>query len=400
MNLRSSNPYPLLRHGIIHSYPSLEADCKTDIAIMGAGISGSLLAWELAQAGFAIVVVDRRHAGTGSTAASTSLLQYEIDIPLHELTSKVGIENATRSYLLCLEAIDELHDICDKIGLAEAFTYKPSFQFASYKKHVGSLHQEFHARKKAGIKVQWLDEPEVKQRFGFKKPAGLWSPNGAQAEAYQITHGLLQNSLKAGAAVYDNTEVTEIHHKRNGVDLLTAEGKKIKAKKLIIACGYESQKYISKKVQQVNSTYAIASEPIEKNNFWFKEAMIWETAQPYLYMRTTGDKRIIVGGKDVEFSNPKRRDRLISSKALALEREFCKLFPGMPFKTDFRWTGNFAGTVDGLPYIGSISERPNTFFALGYGGNGITFSVIAAKIIKDMLKGKQNRDASIFAFDR
>jgi glycine/D-amino acid oxidase-like deaminating enzyme len=79
MNLHSPSPYWLLRHGIINSYPSLNHDIKTDIAVMGAGISGALVANQLCRAGYKVVVVDRRHVGLGSTAASTALLQYEID---------------------------------------------------------------------------------------------------------------------------------------------------------------------------------------------------------------------------------------------------------------------------------------------------------------------------------
>ncbi len=115
MNLRSPYPYWLLRHGIINSYPSLDVDLKTDIVIMGAGISGALVANQLCQAGYRVVIVDRRHAGMGSTAASTSLLQYEIDKPLHQLINVVGEKNAVRSYLLCREAILDIKKICSTI---------------------------------------------------------------------------------------------------------------------------------------------------------------------------------------------------------------------------------------------------------------------------------------------
>ncbi|HJU46442.1 MAG TPA: FAD-dependent oxidoreductase, partial [Chitinophagaceae bacterium] len=85
MDLRSDYPFWLLDQGIIRSYPSLADDIHADIIIMGAGISGALAAWYLCHAGFKVVIVDKRHVGMGSTAASTALLQYEIDTPLAEL---------------------------------------------------------------------------------------------------------------------------------------------------------------------------------------------------------------------------------------------------------------------------------------------------------------------------
>ena len=69
-----------------------------------------------------------------------------------------------------------------------------------------------------------------------------------------------------------------IHQHKRGVELITENGKKIKAKKLVIACGYESQKYLPYKVETLKSTYCIASEPFSYNDFWYKNCLIWETA--------------------------------------------------------------------------------------------------------------------------
>lgn len=400
MNLRSPYPYWLLRHGIINSYPSLDADLKTEIAIMGAGISGALVANQLCNAGYQVVIVDRRHAGMGSTAASTSLLQYEIDKPLHQLINVAGEKNAVRSYLLCRQVILDIKKICEQLKDSGLFSQKPSFQFASFKNDVAGLKKEYLLRKKAGFSLQWLDEENIRKKFGFTKSAGILSQDGAEADAYKITHSLLKKWIARGLQVYDNTDITTIRHHKHDIELIAANKKKIRAKKLIIACGYESQQYIPKKVQELNATYAICSEPFARKDFWYKNSLIWETDTPYLYLRTTSDNRILIGGKDVPFSNPDKRDSLINQKTKSLERSFAKLFPGISFKTDFKWAGTFASTKDGLPYIGSISQRPHTYFALGFGGNGITFSAIAANIIKDLLAGKKNTDADIFSFER
>lgn len=400
MDLRSPYPYWLLRHGILNSYPSLQQPAKADVAIIGAGISGALVARELVEAGHKVVVVDRRHAGTGSTSASTALLQYEIDTPLHKLIKLVGRENAFRSYQLCREAIYDLQKICNELKDESLFQLKPSLQYASFDSHVKDLQKEYKLRGEAGFNLQWMDERSVRSTFGFAKPAAILSEDGAEADAYRITHLLLAECISRGAEVYDNTEIKTIRHNKNNVELIASTGRTIKAKKLVIACGYESQRYIPKKVQELQSTFAIVSEPFSENNFWYNNALIWETKQPYLYLRTTDDKRILVGGKDTEYSNPSYRDQLLPRKAKELERSFTELFPDIPFKTDFKWAGAFASTKDGLPFIGAIPQRPHTYFALGFGGNGITFSVLAAKMITGMIQGERNKDAAIFSFER
>ncbi len=400
MDLRSDFPYWLLRHGIVKSYPSLQHDLTADVAIVGGGISGALTAWYLVKEGFNAVLVDRRHIGMGSTAASTSLLQYEIDIPLHELIGKVGEKNAVKSYLLCRQAIDDLASISDHLKLKDSFKKRPSFQFASYLKDKKILDKEFAVRKKNGFSMQWLDEKDIRGKYGFSRSCGILSRDGAEVDAYRLTHSLLEKCISHGLKVFDHTEIIKIEHQKKHVELFTGTGKKIKARKLIIACGYESQRYISKQVQDLRSTYVIISEPHKEKKFWYKNSLIWETKRPYLYLRTTADNRIIVGGQDIPSSDPVKRDKLLAAKARLLERSFKKLFPSIPFRTDFKWAGSFASTKDGLPYIGSISERSHTYFSLGLGGNGITFSIIAAQIIRDLLKGRKNDNEKIFSFNR
>src|SRR4030095_14285277 len=133
---------------------------------------------------------------------------------------------------------------------------------------------------------------------------------------------------------------------------------------------------------------------------WYQNSLIWSPVSTYLYLRTTDDNRIIVGGKDDPFSNPIIRDERLERKSRELTKSFSKLFPEIGFRRDFSWAGTYASTKDGLPYIGKMAEKRNTLFALGFGGNGITFSALAAEIIRDELCGKRNPGIRLFAFDR
>lgn len=336
----------------------------------------------------------------GSTAASTALLQYEIDTPLHELIEKAGEKNAVRSYELCGYSIHAIEKICRHFEGKAGFAYRPSLQYASFKKHVPDLEKEFGLRKKHGFKVSWWDNQKFKDTMGFEAPAGIYSQLGAELDAYQLAHQLLQSCIRKGALVFDNTAITKINHHKKSVDLLTEHGYFLTAKHLVIACGYESQNYIPKKVETLHSTYAMVSEPLPEQDFWFRNCLIWETANPYLYLRTTRDKRVLIGGLDDDFYSPEKRDANIPAKSTLLLARFKKKFPGIPFKIDFQWAGTFASTKDGLPYIGSIPQRPNTSFALGFGGNGITFSLLAAEQITAALCNHPHPDMKLFSFNR
>ena len=400
MKLSSGYPLNLIKNGLLFSYPKLERDIKTDVLVLGGGISGALAAHYLIQEGIDCTLIDARTIGLGSTCASTSLLQYEIDTPLHQLIEMVGEKNAVRSYKLGTSAIAKLAALAAKTGMRD-FELKKSLYHAAYKKDILFLKKEFESRKKYGFRVKWLEEEQVFKQFGFSSPGGILSDIAATTDAYLLTHRLLQYNIIKGLKVYDRTQVVSIKHDRRNVQLKTREKFIISAKKLVYATGYEVVDFISKPIVKLTSTYAIASEafnsPIKTGK---TDAVLWNTAKPYLYLRSTNDNRIIIGGRDEEFFSHFKRDKLIPKKAKQLQKDFKKIFPSIPFKTEFSWAGVFGSTKDGLPYIGPYKKLPNSFFALGFGGNGITFSQVAGEINASLIKGKKNKDADIFSFER
>jgi glycine/D-amino acid oxidase-like deaminating enzyme len=103
------------------------------------------------------------------------------------------------------------------------------------------------------------------------------------------------------------------------------------------------------------------------------------------------DSRIVAGGEDVDFVDERERDRLLATKTKTLTRKVRKLFPHVKWKLDAAWTGTFGESKDGLPYIGTHGRFPGALFALGYGGNGITFAAIASRIIPDLISGNKER---------
>ncbi|MEP7108515.1 MAG: FAD-dependent oxidoreductase [Ferruginibacter sp.] len=400
MNLRSGYPFWLVKNGLPYDYPKLEKSCRADVVIMGGGISGALVAYHLINAGVDCILIDARTIGLGSTCSSTALLQYEIDTPLCELKYKVGLKNAVRSYQLCADAIMKLGKIAQKINFMD-FEFKQSLYYAAYKKDLAFLREEFGARKEHGFEVNFLDEFTVKKQFNFDAPGAILSAAGAQTNAYSFTHSLLQVAKIKGLRIFDRTPILNIEHHKNGVTLATETGHILKTKKLVYATGYEAVRFIDKKIVDLQATFACTSEQAnEKAKFWKDDVLIWNTADPYLYMRSTKDRRILIGGRDEDFYNPAKRDKLLPVKIRQLVKDFKKVFPKIEFNPEFSWAGTFGATADGLPFIGNYKKLSNSLFALGFGGNGITFSLIAAEILTDLITCRKNSDQQIFSFER
>lgn len=398
--MQAGYPYSLIKHGLLFNYPKLNKNLETDVLVVGGGISGALVAWHLIKRGIGCVLADSRTIGLGSTCASTGLLQYEIDTALSELKDIVGLKQAVRAYHLCRQAIYELGDISKEIGFNE-FEYKRSLYYAAHKKDISFLRDEFTIRKESGFDIEYLSAAALKKEVGFNAPAALLSNDGAQVDAYLFSHRLLQHAIKQGLLVFDRTKIINLGYQNKNSIFKTEDKFTIKAKRIVYATGYESVKYVSKSIVKLLSTFATVSEHMDDDSRVHKnDLMIWNTANPYLYMRTTHDGRILIGGRDENFYNPLKRDKMIKRKAVQLAEDFKTLFPAVDFKPEFSWAGTFGATKDGLPFIGNYKPIRNGYFALGFGGNGITFSQVAATIIADLIEGKNNSDARLFSFDR
>lgn len=401
MDLTSGYPYWPIKDGLLATYPRLECDIRCDVAVLGAGITGALVAQHLVDAGFDTVVIEEREAGWGSTAASTALLQYEIDVPLVDLVRMRGREQATRAYLVCRDAVHSLEQLAMMAGTDVGFERKKSLYLAAKRDDARALREEASLRQSIGIDVDYLDEREIVSRFPFQREAALLSRDAAEVDAYAFTHGLLRYGVSRGLRVFDRTIAQSIGQAKSDFALMTEGQHRVSARHLVFATGYSAAVFLDLPIAKLMSTYVIATEPLGAMEMWGEdECLIWEHARPYLYLRTTSDRRVIVGGEDEPFRNPRLRDRLLSRKAHTLLMRAHALLPKLKLEGAFAWTGTFGETRDGLAYIGEHPKYPHAFFALCYGGNGITFGVLAAEIIADTLKGRRHPHADLFRFDR
>lgn len=401
MDLKSNEPFWLVKNGIINSYPSLREAANCDVLIVGGGITGSLIAHQCLEDGYSTILIDKREIANGSSSATTSMLQYEIDTPLWELIEMIGEKGAVASYQACSKSIDQLEKVCTQIKSRSGFKKKASLYFAALKKDVDWLKKEFEARKKAGFEVKWIKAEDIKKKYKLDKThGGILSRQGASLDAFILVHEILEYNVKRGLQVFDKTELVNVKYGTRSNEVTLNTGAKIKAKKIIYCVGYESATMIKEKFVDLISTYAIVSEIEPELSNPYKDVLIWNTSDPYIYLRTTDDGRFLIGGEDEEFRDPQKRDTLIGKKEQKLVKSFEKHLPHIDFHSDFAWAGTFGETKDGLPYIGEHKDFGNSYFVLGFGGNGITFSVTGMEMVSNWLKGKNHLLGEWFRFGR
>lgn len=401
MNLKSNEPFWLLKNGLIASYPSLKSDEECDVLIIGGGITGSLIAHQMIKDGYHTILIDKRELCNGSTSATTSMLQYEIDVPLYELIEKIGKKGAVESYKACSDAIDRIEKLAGLIKSDAGFKRKKSLYFASKKKDVEWLQKEYAARKEAGFEVEWCSSEQILQQFGFENTyGGIVSKQGASIDAFQFAHELFKHNAKKGLKIFDKTEMTKVEYHKGFNLVSTDNGYQIKTKKIIYCVGYESKNLIRENFVDLKSTYAVVSE-IDHDKFKnISSTLVWNTDDPYLYMRTTDDRRLLIGGGDEDFYDAEKRDSLLGKKEKEILKSLKKIKPDYHFYPDFVWAGTFGETKDGLPYIGKHDKFKNSYFVLGFGGNGITFSITGMEMASLFMKNKTHKLSKYFRFGR
>lgn len=398
--LHSGAPFWLVKNGIRDEGTPLASDAVTDVAIVGAGLTGAFLADALTACGLDVAVLDRNEPGAGSTGASTALVMYDLDVGLVDLMATIGEDDATRVYRSSQRAVGTLAHTALALGGC-GFEARDSLYLASTAGAVASLEHEATVRRRLGFPASFLDRQEVATRFGIEAQHGaLVSGQAAQLDPIRLTHALLQRATRRGASIASQTEVAGVTATRRGVVVHTTRGVDLRARQVVFATGYEVPPELPKDLVRLRCTYALASERSETVPAWLDRALLWETKRPYLYLRASGDGRLLAGGEDLPFKGAALRDRLLPSRIERLERAVDRVLPDLRLRTAFAWAGTFAETIDCLPIIGRHPRHERVFVALGYGGNGMTFSALAARLIADALIGRPDADGRLFAPDR
>jgi glycine/D-amino acid oxidase-like deaminating enzyme len=205
-----------------------------------------------------------------------------------------------------------------------------------------------------------------------------------------------------GIQVFENTEMNGHHYDAHTKRMIisTKAGHSISAGRVIFAAGYEGIDIRKELLVSFVSTYTVTSKPVDDFSSWYNRTLLWETARPYLYLRTTADNRIIIGGLDDNTNYPEDRDSKLIHKRDKLVDEFHKMFPLIKFDPEYSLAAFYGGTTDCLPIIGIYDEYPNSYFLLAFGDNGTVYSQMLAKIIvEDIVKGK-SPDLELYLQDR
>jgi len=379
---------------------NIEGDFRCEVVVVGAGITGSLAAEHLAHRGHEVCIIDRQRPGLGSTMASTAMLLWEIDRSLSDLTQLYGFERAATMYRHSTAAVSGLIELVASRGLACGLRQRHSLYLASGEVGARELLAEHELRRRAGLPGDFLDHASLSREFEIHREGAIVSPGSAEADPVLLSQALLAEAVRQNAKLFD-AEAVGYDSGGDAVIVVLDDGHVIEAKHVVLATGYVMPDFVPSDLHKVVSSWAIATPPVEPGKLWRDEALIWEASEQYNYVRTTVDHRIIIGGEDDDtIVEPDARDELMPAKAKVLLDKLHALWPKAGGVPELVWSGAFGTTGDGLPLIGAVPNHPRIHAAYGYGGNGITFSYLASRIIAASIAGNTQPWFQDFAIDR
>ena len=385
-------------------YPSLSGHHETSVAIIGGGMTGALVAHAFASNGIATTVLEAGEVAQGSTVASSALLLQEPDLELAQLEERYGSRASRRIWQLSRESARGLVALLKRLGVRCDLVNRDAVYYAMTAESVERLRREFRCRARAKFEGDWLHPGDLRRLTGIAGQGAIRTRGSAQFDPYRACVGLLRSAVRAGARVFERSEVNRIQPERDGVRLRTANGV-VDAQRVVIATGYATPRFRPLAGRfRLYRTYVLATEPMraaQRRHVGLADVMVWDTERPYHYARWTAEHRLLLGGGDRRIAPGQRRGLQFEAAAGELRNYFEAQLPALAAaRMEFAWEGLFAMTPDSLPYVGPHRRYPQHWFALGYGGNGMTLGFLAARLLLERWQGITSSDQALFAFDR
>ncbi len=352
------------------TFKALNKDIKTDVLIVGGGIAGILCGYMLKKSGTDCVLVEADQICGGVTGNTTAKITLQHGLIYDKIISKYGVETAKMYLKAQQDAIDAYGKLCQKIDS----DYKLQDSYVYSVDSVYDIESELAAYDKIGLKADLrYDIP-----LPIKIKGALRVGNQAQFNPLKFCFSLAKELI-----IYENTKVIEVF--KGGA---TTNRGKILAEKIIVATHFPFMNkyggYFLKMYQHRSYVLALDNTPLP--NGMYVDADI-----KGLSFREYNGKLLLGGGSHRTGKKGGNWSEL---------RQFANInYPN--FKEVGHWATQDCMTLDFIPYIGVYSRKiPNVYVATGFNKWGMTSSMAAAMILRDMINGRQNDCAEVFSPSR
>lgn len=368
----------------------LSESARADVAVVGAGIAGLSLAYELSLRGHSVLVLDRGPIAGGMTARTTAHLAPICDDSLASLLSMRGPELARGFQASQSAAVDRIETIQRELAIDCEFRRLDGILFLAPGSDRSILDDEVSAAGEIGVVVE---RNEGLPLATLQATPCLRFPNQATFHPLKYLGGLASALQAKGVRLHPFSAVEEIAEDQEAVHLRLASGQTVDASFVAVATNSPIHDLFALHSKQAPyRSYAMGFE-IERGAL--ADALYWDTEEPYHYVRLTsganGKDVLIVGGEDHKTGEADDAP----ARFAALDAWVRMLIPDLGPELH-RWSGQVMETLDYNGFIGREAKRERTFVTTGDSGQGITHGVVASLIIPDLIDGRENAFAAVY----
>jgi glycine/D-amino acid oxidase-like deaminating enzyme/nitrite reductase/ring-hydroxylating ferredoxin subunit len=383
---------PWMKEPTISSVDRLRRDLRTEICIIGAGISGLTTAYFAAREGREVIVIDGGAIADGETARTTAHLTHVLDNRYFELEQLHGAKGTRLAAESHAAAIARMEAIIREEQISCEFERVGAYLFVPRGHTLEELEREFDAARRAGIRdLEWAERAPLEV---FDTGRCLHFPNQAQMHPLRYIHGLVEAIRRNGGLIVAHAHVSEIKSGRPG-HVSVEGGPTIVADEIVVATNAPIHSRLAMHAKQ--TAYRTLVIGVNTPQGSVTSALYYDTLKPYHYVRVhrslgSGSKDLlIVGGED----HPTGRSDDAAKRWDSLERWTRERFP-MSGEISYRWSGQVLEPHDGLAYIGRDRGASHLSIITGASGSGMTYGMIAATILTNLWNGCKNPWAALY----
>ena len=373
------------------TFPHLSENIKTEVAVIGAGITGITTAYLLAKEGMKVVLIDSGSVLNGTTGHTTAKVTAQHDLIYDELINNFGVEKARLYYESNSKALQFINETVQTYKIDCNFTNEDSYLYTTTNNGLRNLTKEYEAYQKLNIPCDYVQSLSIP----IPVQSALVMKNQAQFHPLLYLKTLLEKFVEMGGKVYEQTTAIDVE-KGDYPQVITKGDHRITCK-YIVSCShfpfYDANSFFFTRMYAERS-YALAI----KAKTDYPGGMYLSIDDPKRSIRYTtsnGEKLILIGGES--HKTGQGINTMLHYEALY---SFAEATFGVD-EVPYRWSAQDLITLDKLPYIGHINERnPNIFVATGYRKWGMTTGTAAAHLLKDSILKVHSPYKELFAPSR
>lgn len=355
----------------IKERPPLPGDVETEVAVIGAGMAGVLIASALQETGKRVVVLEAERIASGQTRNTTAKLTSQHGLIYRKLTDTLGRDKA-RQYAMANEAaLAEYRRVIAERGIDCDLEEKCAYVYGN---DAEALRAEAKCAVALGLPASFTD----KTTLPFPTAGAVRFARQAQFHPLKFL-GAMAEPL----TIYEHTRVQTAEEHR----LVTDRGT-VAAEKIVFACHYPFVNfpglYFARMHQERSYVLALENAPLMDGMWIFADG----SANPYSF-RTWRNLLLLGGG------GHRCGENSAGGRYNELRQRAREWFPQS--REVAHWSAQDCITADCVPYIGPYAAgRPDWYVATGFQKWGMTTSMVSAMLLRDMICGRENPYTEVF----